>query len=126
MCVEAPNPHSRAMADIVDRSLKAAGVTAKVRNAVQDDLDKVESITGQIGAVWTTVAGRVFFIMASDVTVHAEFKFPGNDPRFEEELIRAQSEGLMVSVTYKRQAGDVLTIESIWTYAGKATSSPRY
>lgn len=129
MCTDTASPakpHAQAIADIVDRNLKAARVSAKVRNDLQDQIDQVEFVDGQVAAVATKANSRMISIASRESTKHAEFEFPPNSARFEEELLRAQSDGRVVSVVYRRQAGDVLMVESVWVYAGVANSSPRY
>lgn len=119
--------NAQRMTSLVDSALSRAGIGKEDRAKVQDSIDDLKYADGQVVAVSTRSSEQLIFVSGPrDGSVLVKFAFPPNTSNFQAELIRAQDTGRVVSVVYKADASGSYILEEICTYAGSATSSPRY
>ena len=125
-----------AVQGLVKSLLTEAGAPKTLAARVVQLAGEIASVSGQVVAVRTEGGKRRIYV-AHDVIIGAGgeveknvgltgFDFPPNGNREESELLRAQDGGRVVSVIFKPDAQGLNVIQSVYVYAGKASSSPRY
>ncbi|MFZ0456617.1 MAG: hypothetical protein WCE54_15055 [Ignavibacteriaceae bacterium] len=111
---------------IVDRILTQAGATRTLKQKVTQSFSDLQYIDGQVSAIKTEAGKQLIFVTDVPANKAASFEFPPNQKVFQDELIRAQDNGRIVSVVFRNNPQKGNVIDDIWVYAGSAVSSPRY